>query len=52
MKRAVARAWRAGWHYTQERGLQTSAYVAQQAAPQPDTIEVSHAASRPSWLMP
>ncbi|KIZ05603.1 NADH dehydrogenase (ubiquinone) Fe-Sprotein 1 [Monoraphidium neglectum] len=40
MKRAVARAWRAGWHYTQERGLQTSAYVAQQAAPQPDTIEV------------
>jgi hypothetical protein len=39
-QRALARALRTGWREFQERGLQTSAAAAQQAAPQPDTIEV------------
>ncbi|KAI8470294.1 MAG: NADH:ubiquinone oxidoreductase 76 kDa subunit [Monoraphidium minutum] len=42
-QRALARALRAGWQHGQERGLQSSAAVAQQAAPQADTIEVSSA---------
>ncbi|GBF88631.1 NADH:ubiquinone oxidoreductase 76 kDa subunit [Raphidocelis subcapitata] len=40
MRRALARSWRAGWRQVEDRGLHTSAAAAQQAAPQPDTIEV------------
>ena len=39
-QRALARAWQAGWQHAQERALHASASVAQQAAAQPDTIEV------------
>ena len=39
-QRGLARALRAGWQHIRDRSLHTTAAAAQQAAPQPDTIEV------------